>query len=126
MVKSRKILIVDDETSWVEILSVGLASYGFKAIHARNGEEGFKLALGERPDLILLDVVMPKMDGMTVMRKLRQDEWGRDVPIILFTNLKPNEEIMRRVAIDRPAFYLVKTDCEPVDVIGKIKEVLSC
>ena len=122
----KKILIVDDEASWLEILTAGLLSSGFRAICARNGEEGFKLALGERPDLILLDVVMPKMDGMTVMRKLREETWGKSVPIILFSSLKPNEEIMKRVSLYKPALYLVKTDCEPEDVVIKIREVLSC
>lgn len=55
----------------------------FHALGAKDGEEGLELALKEKPDLILLDVIMPKMDGMTMMKKLRKDNWGKKVPIIL-------------------------------------------
>jgi len=121
----KTVLVVDDERAWIEILSLNLLKFGFKAIHASNGEEGLKIALREKPELVVLDIVMPKMDGLTVMKKLRGDTWGKKVPIVLFTSLMPNEEMMRRISVDKPALYLIKTEHEPEEVVGKIHEIIG-
>ena len=82
-------------------------------------------ALKDRPDLILLDLIMPKMDGMTVMNKLRQDEWGKTVPIIILTNLNMDDKIMRGVSKDEPAYYLMKAEVKLEDIVAKVREVLK-
>ncbi|MCL5733597.1 MAG: response regulator [Patescibacteria group bacterium] len=99
---------------------------GFSALGAKDGEEGLASAISYQPDLILLDIVLPKMDGMTMMRKLReQSEWGKKVPIILLTNLNADDQIMMGVAKDEPAFYLIKTEWTLDDVVKKVKQSLN-
>ncbi len=78
----RKILVVDDEQSIVKIIEYNLKKEGYEVLRAEDGEEGFKLALSENPDLILLDIMMPKMDGYEVCKKIREKS---DVPIIMLT-----------------------------------------
>ncbi len=127
MAKILVIEVVEDDASLRNALRDKLTLEGFSVLEAKDGEEGLAVALQEQPDLILLDILMPKMDGITMMKKLRQtNEWGKKAPIILLTNLSPNEEkIMKSVIEDEPAYYLVKTEWKMADVIEKIKERLS-
>lgn len=122
----KKILIVEDEIPLREALVDKLTREGFDALEAKNGEEGLQAALKEKPDLILLDIIMPVMDGMTMMKKLREDEWGKKVPIILLTNLSATEErIVKGIVENEPAYYLVKSDWKIGDVVKKVKERLA-
>jgi two-component system response regulator VicR len=77
-----KILVVDDEASIVNIISYNLKKEGYEVITAEDGEQGYELAMSEAPDLLLLDIMMPKMDGYEVCRKIREKS---DVPIIMLT-----------------------------------------
>lgn len=125
--KKYTILIVEDNLILLKTLTDNLIGEGFLPLQARDGEEGLAIALDRHPDLILLDILMPVMDGLTMMKKLRtKDAWGKKVPIILLTNLSPDEEkIMKSIVEDEPAYYLVKTDNKISDVIEKIKERLN-
>src|SRR3989338_654249 len=89
---NKKVLIVEDDPSMLLILSKTLAKEGFDVLKAENGQIGLNTALREHPDLIFLDVLMPVMDGMTTMKKLREDAWGATVPIVLLTNVNPDNE----------------------------------
>ncbi|MCX6718229.1 MAG: response regulator [Candidatus Staskawiczbacteria bacterium] len=122
-----KILIVEDEELILKPYSEELRDEGFFVLQAKNGQEGLGLALSEKPDIILLDILMPVMDGITMMYKLREtNPYGKDVPIILLTNLSPDEEkTMKAVVDNEPAYYLVKSDWNLKDVVGKIKERLE-
>jgi DNA-binding response OmpR family regulator len=121
------ILIVDDDPAILKMLADKLILEGFDILQATDGEEGFKMACNNNPDLILLDIIMPKMDGLTMMKKLRQtNEWGKNVPIILLTNLSPDDDkINKSVTEDTPAFYLLKPNWGIDDVIKKIREALG-
>ncbi|MCI8804640.1 MAG: response regulator transcription factor [Clostridiales bacterium] len=79
---ARKILVVDDEESIVKIIEYNLKKEGYEVLRALDGEEGYKLAVEGKPDLILLDIMMPKMDGYEVCKKVREKS---DVPIIMLT-----------------------------------------
>jgi DNA-binding response OmpR family regulator len=126
-IKKNKVLIVEDEPAMIRAITDNLVSEGFDVLSARDGVEGLTMASAHHPDIILLDILMPIMDGLTMMQKLRtQDAWGKKVPIILLTNLSPDEDrIMKRVTEDEPAYYLVKTEWKLSDVIDKIKERLG-
>lgn len=122
---NKKILIVEDELSLRNALRDKLSREDFAVLEARNGEEGLAVALREHPDLILLDIIMPVMDGMTMMKKLRQEkEWGKNVPIILLTNLGSDDKTLKDVTEDKPSYYLVKSNWTLRDVVEKIKELL--
>lgn len=124
--QNKKILIVEDEQDLREALTDKLTREGFSVLEAKNGEEGLKVALAARPDLILLDIVMPVMDGMTMMKKLREEnEWGKNVSIILLTNLSATDQIISGIVEDEPAYYLVKSDWKIEDVVKKVRERLT-
>lgn len=122
----KKILIVEDEESMLNALSDYLETQDFATLLARDGEEGLGIALKEHPDLILLDILMPKMDGMIMLQKLREDEWGKKAPVIILTNVNPNANtIINSVLQNEPAYYLVKSDVKLEGIADKIKEVLK-
>ena len=122
-----KILIVEDEEVICKAYADELRDEGFAILIAKNGQAGLELALREKPDLILLDILMPIMDGLTMMDTLRQkDLYGKNVPIILLTNLSASEEkIMQAITKNEPAYYLVKSDWNLSAVMEKIKERLA-
>jgi two-component system response regulator VicR len=104
-----------------------LKKKGCVVFRANNGEDGLKLALSESPDLILLDILLPKIDGLQVLKKIREGaEAIKDVPVILLTNLNPDkEEINQTITQTYPAYYLVKSNWNVDDVIDKVRERLS-
>lgn len=121
---NKKILIVEDDFELREALAEKIKESGFDVFEAGNGEKGLEDALKIHPDLILLDVVMPKMDGMTFLKKLRQDSWGKNARVIVLTNLSNAEEIEE--SIQHGVYdYLVKTDWGVSDIVGKIKDKLA-
>lgn len=125
METKKTILIIEDEKILRETIHVGLESDKFKVIEARDGEEGLIVALREHPDLIVLDLIMPKMDGMTMLKKLRSDAWGKAVPVIILTNLTSSDEQRNKDVVElTPSYYLEKTQMSLDQIIEKINEVL--
>ena len=121
------ILLVEDNPPELRVLTDKLTREGFSILQAKDGEEGFTMALQYRPHLILLDIVMPKMDGLTMMKKLRaENDWGKTVPIIVLTNLSPGDEkINKIIAENDPAYYLIKANWSMTDVVEKVRERLN-
>lgn len=125
MAENKKtILIVEDEDSLVGAVHDKLEEAGFATLRAKNGEEGLATALREHPDLVLLDILMPKMDGLEMLKKLREDVWGKKVEVIVLTNISGNEKVAE--VLDNGAFeYLVKTDIKIEEVVAKVKQKLG-
>jgi DNA-binding response OmpR family regulator len=122
--KKQTILIVDDEISLLTALRDKLTRENFATLEAKNGEEGLEIALSEHPDLILLDIVMPKMDGMAMLKKLREDAWGKNAKVIMLTNLSDIKNVVN--AINQQSYdYLVKSDWKLEDVVAKIRQRLG-
>jgi len=122
--QGQQILLVEDEVSLRQILAEKLRIEKFSVLEASNGREGLELSLERHPDLILLDIVMPVMDGLSMLQELRQDEWGANVPVILLTNL--NDSTKEFESMEMGAFgYLVKADWKIDDVVTKIVETLN-
>ncbi len=122
--KSQTILIVEDEKPLIRALCDKFRHEGFNVLEARNGAEGLEVALREHPDLILLDIIMPVMDGVSMFKKLREDEWGKSVPVIMLTNLIYNEKIAEAI-MQGSHEYLVKSDFKLEDVVAKVRERLA-
>lgn len=117
------ILLVEDEQSLREVIAEKLQHEGFAVAEAGNGQEGLDVALARHPNLILLDIVMPVMNGLEMLKKLREDEWGGHVPVILLTNV--NDVGKEFESMEMGAFgYLVKSNWKIDDIITKIKETL--
>lgn len=124
MENAKKLLIIDDEKMIAEPLAERFESEGFKIEMATDGEEGLQKALEILPDLILLDVVMPKMDGLTMLGKLRENEKGKNIPVIVFTNTNDAEKISKAVEGGASEF-LVKVDWSLEDLVKKVKNKLG-
>lgn len=124
--QGRKILIAEDEVSMRQILAEKFAREGFVVIEALDGEEGISKALEETPDIILLDLMMPKVDGISMLKKIRAaNAWGKKVPAIILTNLVANDNIISSVTETEPSYYLVKSDWRIDDIVQKVKERLD-
>ncbi|PIP16912.1 MAG: hypothetical protein COX44_02810 [Candidatus Portnoybacteria bacterium CG23_combo_of_CG06-09_8_20_14_all_37_13] len=127
----NKILIVEDEILMLKTLVNTLNNHGFSTLEAQDGEQGLALALKEKPDLILLDIIMPKMDGLAMLKELRKEAWGKEVPIIFLTNLSDPEKIIQATkdytqTLDNIAYeYLIKSDYHLADVVKIIKTKLE-
>ena len=122
--KDKIILVVEDEVQILTALSDNLEFEGFTVLRATNGVEGLNTALKEHPDLILLDIMMPQMNGLTMLEKLRSDDWGRAVPVIILTNFGDNEKVAEALG-DDVSDYFIKSDIKLEEVIAKVKQKLK-
>ena len=124
MSQQKKVLVVDDEKVLLELLLSKIGQAGFIAIGARDGDEGLQKASAEHPDLILLDIIMPKMDGITMLKKLREDAWGKTAPVIMLSNLNTAEAVEK--SLENGAYdYLVKVDYSLDDLVAIVKKKLG-
>jgi len=120
-----KILIIDDEPMLLGALVDKFTRAGFKVVTAKDGKLGLKSAFKSRPDLILLDIIMPVMDGMTMMHELRKDAWGKKASIIILTNYDTNDTQLAQILTDQPSYYLIKANSSLEEILEKVQEVLE-
>ena len=126
MENKKIILITEDEKSLRSALHSKLINEGFNVLEAKDGEEGLSVSLKEHPNLILLDLLMPKMGGMDMLKKLREDVWGKTVPVIILTNLtSADEERNKDITELEPTYYFIKTEKSMDEIVDKIKERLG-
>lgn len=123
-INQNTILIVEDEAAVRKALRERLQREGYTILEARNGQEGLTLAQGEHPDLILLDIVMPVLDGISMIEKLRRDHWGKEARVIVLSNLTDADMENRAHAAGIPD-YLIKSDWTLEDVVHKVKSMLG-
>ena len=119
--KRPLVAFIEDDAILLKTISESLEEEGFDMLPASNGEEGLEKVIKEHPDIILLDILLPKMDGLIMLKKLREDEWGKNVPVIILTNLRNSERLSRALELGARD-YLVKSDWRIDDVISKVKE----
>ncbi len=123
--RKKVILVTEDDPAMLRALTDTLTRAAFSVLSAEDGMEGIALAKKEHPDAIILDILMPKMDGLTMMKMLRSDEWGKNVPIIILTNLDTNNEMIRSILQDQPAYYFLKSNITLEELTEKVKDLLS-
>lgn len=119
-----KILLVEDDSLIVKIYSTRLKADGFEVVSADNGEDGLAIATKEIPDFILLDVMMPKMDGFNVLQQLRANPALANTPIIVYSNLAQESEMQKAKDLGATEF-IVKANISPTELVGKIKSYLN-
>ena len=119
----KKALIIEDEFPLRNLLSREMKREGFEVFEAENGIEGYKMAEKVSPDIIFLDIVMPKMNGIESMQKIR--EKNPYIPIIILTNVGADDKILQKIMEERPSYYIIKGDTKIEDVIKKAKEILK-
>ncbi len=122
--EKKKVLVVDDEQDLRDAISTALAYEGFEVVSARDGEEGLALAESQLPDLILLDIMMPKIDGIEMLRRMRSTEWGKKIPVIVMTMLDDMGK-MAEVMEAGGDEYLVKTKIPLGTIVQKAKTRLG-
>lgn len=115
----KSVLVVEDEPSLLKILAEELTKAGLNVSTAKDGAEGLVLALKDHPDLILLDIVMPRMNGIEMLKNLWQDKWGKNAQIIFLTNVVGEAE---KFGTDE---YLLKVDWKLQDIVKKVKKKLG-
>ncbi len=119
----KTILFIEDEYALQKTFGDILGKEGYKMVLASDGETGLKLARKIKPDLILLDLILPRMNGLVVLERLKKDAETQNIPVIILTNLEGMEEVNRAFELGAKA-YLVKTNYGLKEVIEKIKEAL--
>ncbi|TAL20385.1 response regulator [Patescibacteria group bacterium] len=122
--KTIKVLQVEDDQFLAGIYSAKLSVEGFAVLHAVDGAAGLKLAREEKPDVILLDILMPKMDGFEVLQRLKKSSETNEIPVIILTNLAQKEDVDRGLKLGA-ADYLIKAHVGPADTVQRIKKVLK-
>jgi DNA-binding response OmpR family regulator len=120
----QKILIIEDEAALQKALGDVLTQEGFETFSALDGEVGLRLAQENTPDLILLDLVLPKMNGFEVLGKLKEDASTQDVPVIVLTNLEEMKDIEKVVDLGASS-YLVKSNYKLQEVVERIRKTLQ-
>jgi two-component system, OmpR family, alkaline phosphatase synthesis response regulator PhoP len=118
-----KILVVDDEPNIVQTLQDRLEMNDYKVVTACNGKEGLDTALTEKPDIVLLDVIMPVMDGHEMLEHLRKHEEGRDIAVIMLTARSQNQDIARANACGIDDYIVKPFDLS--ELLEKIESILE-
>ncbi len=119
----KKVLIVEDDKDFLWILRQNFNSQPFSVCYATDGQEGLEMAEKEKPDLIMIDIILPKMDGISMAKKIK--EKGIDSKMIFLTNLRDPEHISQTMDIEGESDYIVKADMHVDAIIERVKKKLG-
>lgn len=122
--KKKTVLVVEDEQDLRDAIVEALALEGYIALSATNGEEGLSVALAEKPNLMILDIIMPKMDGVACLKELRKDAWGKDAKVIVMTALDDLEKIAEVVEAGG-SNYVIKTTITLKGIMDKVHDKIG-
>ncbi len=119
-----KIAIIEDDQTISQMYRMKFEADGYDVRLADNGKHGVELVKSFSPDIILLDIQMPEMDGAEALTEIRKHDWGKTVPVIILTNMGEEEspEALKKLGVES---YIVKADMTPSQVVGKVKEALG-
>lgn len=121
---ATKIAIIEDDGVIRQMYRMKFESEGFEVDVAENGRDGVALVEHMKPDIILLDMHMPEMDGVTALTKIRHESWGKNIPVMVLTNLGEEESPKNLRALGISG-YIVKADFTPRQVVARVKDALS-
>lgn len=121
---AKKILIIEDDRFLRELIARKLTAEGFSVLEGVDGEEGIKKAKKEKPDLVLLDLILPGVDGFGVLTRMKEDPSLALIPVIILSNLGQKEEIDKGIKLGATD-YLIKAHFTPNEIVEKIKNVLK-
>ena len=120
----RIILFIEDESALQKTLGEVLRENNYEVISALDGELGLKLAKKKKPDLILLDLILPKLSGFEVLKQLKKDKETKDIPVIVLTNLEGVGDVEKAMELGATT-YLVKANYSLEEVVDKVKTALE-
>ena len=121
---SQKILIIEDDQFLRELMFKKLAVQGYQVLEASDGEEGVKLAKSEKPDLVLLDLILPGIDGFEALSRIRQTAETAQVPVIVLSNLGQREDIEKGMKLGATD-YLIKAHFTPGEIVTKVAAIIG-
>ena len=124
MVNKKLIMLVEDDEFLAELYATKLKLENYEVILATDGEKGLKMIKEKKPDLILLDIILPKMDGFEILKAIKNEKELKDIPVILLTNLSQKDEVKKGLDLGAND-YLIKAHFMPSEVVDKIKKVLD-
>jgi CheY-like chemotaxis protein len=116
---AKKILIVEDEELLINLLQRKLSEAGYDVFLARNGEEGMRMMRQENPDIVLLDIIMPKMGGFEVLEEKAKDDLLKIIPVVVISNSGQPVELDRAKRLGA-SDWLIKTEFDPQEVLDKV------
>jgi len=122
--ESKRILLIEDDKTLIEMYDLKFKQEGLNLITVENGEEGLNLAKAEFPAVILLDIMMPKMDGFAVLTELKKDAKTKNIPVLLLSNLGQKTDIEKGKKLGAND-YIVKASMTPTQVVDKVKSFLK-
>lgn len=120
----KKILLVEDDPFLIDMYSTKFKEVGFEVAAAQDGEMGLVKVKELMPDLILLDIVLPKKDGFEILKILKSDAATAGIPVIVLTNLGLEGDVKRGLELGAQG-YIIKSHFTPTEVVAKVKEVLE-
>ncbi len=121
---AKKILIVEDDKFLRELLAQKLLKEGYDVLEAIDGESGQKMIKDEKPDLILLDLILPGIDGFELLAKMKEDGSVVTIPVIVLSNLGQKEDVERALGLGAKD-YMVKAHFTPAEIVSKVRNVLK-
>ncbi len=121
---AKKIIFIEDEPTIQKAMAEILIQERFEILGALDGKKGLELIKKEKPDLVLLDLILPEEDGFQVFKEIKESKELKNIPVIILTNLK-GESVVKKAMNLGAAAYLVKADYELEDVVGIIKRTLK-
>ncbi|MBN1585321.1 response regulator [Candidatus Uhrbacteria bacterium] len=119
-----RVLVIEDDRFLQKILLMKFQSEGFDVRGASDGEEGLKMMLADPPDLVVLDLILPKMNGFEVLTEMRTSVSTKEIPVVVLSNLGQDEDIRRVMELGALEF-LVKSNHSIMEVVGKVKEAYA-
>ncbi len=120
----KRILFIEDESALQKTFGEILKQEGYEMTSALDGETGLRLAKTQKPDLILLDLILPKVHGFEVLKKLKEDPETKEIPVMVLTNLEGVEDVGKAMELGATT-YLVKENYSLEEIVGKIKKALG-
>ncbi len=124
IIAKKKILHIEDELHFQKMLASLLEKEGYQVFSANNGEIGLKIIDEEKPDLLILDIILPKKDGFEVLEAIRANKATHNLPVVILTNLEEKYDIERAMSYGVRAYW-VKANYQPEEITAKVKEILK-
>lgn len=121
---SKRVLVIDDDSLVRQSLGDALGQADFTVDGAADGKQGLEKALATHPDLVVCDVRMPEMDGLTTVEKLREDEWGKNVPVVMLSTDESTGSI-NQALVSGVTVYISKSGSTPDDIVQQITAALG-
>lgn len=119
-----RVCIIEDEDDLRSIYSIKFRKSGFEVVEARDGEEGLEVVKKQNPDIILLDIVLPKINGFDLLRRFKADEQIKDIPVFILSNLGQELEVKQGLQLKADK-YFIKVHYTPEEIVEKVREFIN-